>query len=1555
MGVPYLRRASKWTSLSLLLGACLLGIAPGQEKSVSPAKEDAKADGKNIANPSLPGLVAVLRGHVEPVYALAFSPDGRFLVTGSFDNTLKLWDVASQKELRTFGGPEGHTKLVLAVAFRADGRQVASGGADNTAKVWDVPSSQPLRTLAAGAPLRHLALSPDGKRVAAAGQDGIIRLWDVADGKLLSEGKGHQGPATQVAFSPNGQFLISGGQDQRLRFWNATTGQFLAELGAHAGAVMGLAVHPGNNQVFSAGADGWLRSWPLPPPTPRALPPAAAGITALSLSADGNQVLSASGDQPIRLIQVANGGIVRQLPRASAPLAAVAAGGAWAAAGGREGQLFLWNLSEGKLLTQIPAHEGGVTGVAFRAAGPQLVSSGADGRLKLWAVPLKPARTLPHPDAVLALALRPDGKLYTGGADKLLRAWDLNKLQLERQFSGAGNALTTLAVSANGQVLVSGDTEGMLHFWNPANGQPSQVLGGHTGAVTSLVLAADGQHLLSTGSDGAVKLWTLPVTPPRAFAHADQVTSLALTADGQRLITGGADKQVRWWDLKTGQSGPVFSGPTLAVSSLALSLDGRFLAAGSADKNIYLWPSNDSKGLRKISCAAPVQAVAFSPEGKTLAAGLTDGAVLLVEPATGKVRQSLPAGAGPVAALAWAGKTLLVAQGNKVQTWGEDLKPGPQAFPCTAPVRCLAVTRDGQRLIAGSDKEVQVWNLSTGQEMARWSTPAAVLSVACSPDGQQVLVGGADARARLYEVHGALREFFPHDGPVHAVLFHPDGQRVLTGAADKLARLWRPALVWQRRLTGPARRARFSPKGDLILAIGDEPQVHLWRRAAGQEVGQWPAHTGPLLDLVLSQQGQVLTAGNDKTVKLWQPDWAAWSAQTSAGPLKLPPPATFSLPAAPEALALSSDGRRLALSLPADKGSMIQIWDSKSGQLLLRLTTPGAVRALAFTDERTLLAAGMDRVVHLFDVGVLASWEAHSGGVTAFSLNNPGTQAVTAGADKTVKLWDLAAQRPLKNWGPLPGPVQALAVTTDFTLLAAAAGTTIQVWNLNSGQEVLTRTTATSVTALALSPDKNKLAAGTVDHLLHLWEIPTGQELVFYATADTVSALAFLPDSKQVLAGTADKQLLVFPVPPGRGWFLGKEPLRFLTLTPEGAQALVGQGSAVKLVNLSNGQVERTFTGPAPAAAAALSRNRQLLALAWEDKSLHLWSLAEGQELKKELLPAVVHQLSFSANNQLLLGAAADGSLRAWSVPYVPNQPLPAGFLEPVQVFAHRGPATGLALSAEGTTVYSSSLDQTVQVWQLAAPTPVRNFPHPNLVSAVAFHPQLPQLATGCADGKIRIYDVAKGALLREIAAHPTKEATQIYTIAYSPDGKWLASAGYDHSIRLWDAASGASLRTFPPYDAKTFPQGHAAPVLCLAFSPDGKLLASGSGDQERRIKLWSLADGKLLRDLVNPQLAGKDKEPAPAHPGWVYGLSFYPDGKRLLSAGNAPANQGYLALWDVATGQLLFGATYPAGAFYALALSPDGQWLALGAGPRGPLRSDLNCAYLLRSAALAK
>ena len=382
-----------------------------------------------LVEPNLVGLrLAPADHHFGSVNSVSFSPDGKLLVTGSNDNSLRLWDVASGKALKTF---EGHQGRVNSVAFSPDGKQLASGSGDNSLRLWDVASGKVLKTFEGHQDwVMSVAFSPDGKLVASGSDDSSLRLWDVASGKALKTFEGHQGSVMSVAFSPDGKRLASGSGDNSLRLWDVASRKVLKTFEGH---------------------QDWVRS--------------------VAFSPDGKTLASGSGDNSLRLWDVASGKALKTFEGHQGSVLSVAFSPdskLLASSGSFDGSLRLWDVASGKALKTFEGHQDWVNSVAFSPDGKTLASGSDDRSLRLWDVASrKVLKTFyGHQDWVRSVAFSPDGKrLASGSGDKSLRLWDVASGKALKTFEGHQGWVNSVAFSPDGKLLASGSDDNSLRLW----------------------------------------------------------------------------------------------------------------------------------------------------------------------------------------------------------------------------------------------------------------------------------------------------------------------------------------------------------------------------------------------------------------------------------------------------------------------------------------------------------------------------------------------------------------------------------------------------------------------------------------------------------------------------------------------------------------------------------------------------------------------------------------------------------------------------------------------------------------------------------------------------------------------------------------------------------------------------------------------------------------------------------------------------------------------------------------------------------------------------------
>ncbi|MGI2906587.1 AAA-like domain-containing protein [Tolypothrix sp. VBCCA 56010] len=574
-----------------------------------------------------------LEEHSSSVTSVAFSPDGKILASGSSDKTIKLWDTATGKVIRTL---TGHTDSVRSVAFSPDGKILASGSSDKTIKLWNINTGKEIRTLTGHSELvSSVAFSPDGKILASGSYDKTIKLWNINTGKLIRTLTGHFELVSSVAFSPDGKTLASGSSDKTIKLWNTTTGKQIRTLTVSSFRVRSVAFSPDGKTLASGSSDGDIKLWDTSTgKVIRTIKANSSFVLSVAFSPEGKILASRSNDKTIKLWDINTGKLIRTLAGHSELVSSVAFSpdGKTLASASGDSTIKLWDTTTTGKVRTLKGHSSTVNGVAFTPDGKTLASASDDTNIKLWdATTNKLIRTFNRNTfSVNSIAFSPDGKtLAFTSYDETIKLWDINADKF-RTLRGDSSLVLSVVFSPDGKTLASTSNDKTIKLWDINTGKVTRTLTGDS-YVSSVVFSRDGKILASTSNDKTIKLWdintgkvTLTLT-----GHSNSVTSVVFSPDGKILASGSADNTIKLWDINTGREIRTFNRHTNTITSIAFSPDGKILASGSADNTINLWDTNTGKFRTLTGHSDSVNSVAFNADGKTLASGSADNTIKL--------------------------------------------------------------------------------------------------------------------------------------------------------------------------------------------------------------------------------------------------------------------------------------------------------------------------------------------------------------------------------------------------------------------------------------------------------------------------------------------------------------------------------------------------------------------------------------------------------------------------------------------------------------------------------------------------------------------------------------------------------------------------------------------------------------------------------------------------------------------------------------------------------------------------------------------------------------
>ncbi len=662
--------------------------------------------------------------HSNTIHSVAFSPDGRQVLTVSEETVARVWDAATSGLLATLA----HEGAVLRAAYDPTGRRIVTSSTDGTARIWSAADGSLLAP-----PLRHggtvycAEFSQDGASVLTGSEDRHVRIWDAASGKLQRELDGHTTPVVMAHFSPDGQQIASSGKWGSLRLWNAQTGELLSHVIERRALTLALEFSPDGRRLAAAFEGGPAQLWDSLSGKAVGRPLAHKDkVNSLAFSPDGRVLLTLSQDGTARF----------------------------------------WDAAAGTALGQPFVHEGAVLFAGFSADGTKVFTGAMDNSLRVWdrSSELLALAPIHEREAFRHASLNSNGtRLVTASRDGIAQVWDIASRECPGIATRMQKRITQISFGPGGETILATSLDGAAHVLDPVTGRELCAPMQHDAGLSCAEFSPDGESLVtgSTNGEACVWDWRSGDLVTHARLHKAAITTARFSHDGRQVLTASDDGTALVWNARNSQPTAPFLQHASAVNAAQFSPDGKFIATASDDRTARLW---DAASGKPITVPLPhldwVKWVEFSPKGDRMVTASQDNNARIWDVPGGRllVPPLQHARIVETAAFSPDGRRVVTASWDQTaRIWdaitGLALTP---PFRHQSAVINAQFSPDGTSVITmcGPVGSVRLWDSSTGQPLTEalyHHTPLHRGEARLDPTGRRIAAGGNAGVVRIWE------------------------------------------------------------------------------------------------------------------------------------------------------------------------------------------------------------------------------------------------------------------------------------------------------------------------------------------------------------------------------------------------------------------------------------------------------------------------------------------------------------------------------------------------------------------------------------------------------------------------------------------------------------------------------------------------------------------------------------------------------------------------------------------------------------------------------------
>jgi len=563
-------------------------ITPDGRRAISGSVDETL----RVWDPEIGECLRVLEGHTDIVHDVCITPDGLFALSGSQDTTVRLWNTSTGICEKIF---KNHHHGIISTSITADGNMGASADSSGRIYIWNLKTKRFKKTINSEKSIRNIEITPDGQRLYVSFTNKDLHIWNIeSDNKLICLENIHV--FTTFDITPTEQFVISDTKKGELSFWDITNPEKKMSFQGHESGVESISLTPDGCHAISSGRDKSIKVWDTRiGACYRDLQGHTRRIVSVCIRSDARMAVSAGLDKTLRVWDIENGKCIQSLETHSFSVNSICISqdGKTAISGSLDKMICLWDLESGICNNVLEGHSSSVESVNLSSTGQWAVTGSRDKTVRVWNIKTgNCSLTLSgHGDDVYSVCISSDGKrAVSGSRDKTLRIWDLESGKCIKTLRGHSLTVGSVKITPDKKRAVSGSRDRTLRIWDIESGKCIKTLKGHTLTVESVIVSGCGKRLISASRDRTIRVWDMKTGKciHTLLGHTGWVRTITSTPDGKFIISGSWDCTLRVWNLDTGNCIAVFQTEN-GVSALSeVTRNGKFACGTKMGKVLLL-------------------------------------------------------------------------------------------------------------------------------------------------------------------------------------------------------------------------------------------------------------------------------------------------------------------------------------------------------------------------------------------------------------------------------------------------------------------------------------------------------------------------------------------------------------------------------------------------------------------------------------------------------------------------------------------------------------------------------------------------------------------------------------------------------------------------------------------------------------------------------------------------------------------------------------------------------------------------------------------------------